>query len=119
MVSTHHVLGNGGDVRFASFVSIIRVSCLARSDRGVVNKLEQMLSISSNDSKLFAMLAQGIELVSKGCLELLAGDVGQLCLCDEGLGFGADEFLLEDHNLGRVGFLVFQLGNVVGDLLFS
>lgn len=49
-------------------------------------------------------------------LELLAGDVGQLSLGDERLGFGADKFLLKSDELGRLGLLVLQLLDLVLDL---
>lgn len=106
-------------VRLASFVSVICISRFARRHRSVVNKLKQVLSISSDNGELLAMLAQSIKLVCESSLELLAGDVGQLGFGDERLGFGANKLLLEDNNLGRVWLLVFQLSNVVGDLLFS
>ncbi|KAL9027453.1 MAG: hypothetical protein Q9180_007327, partial [Flavoplaca navasiana] len=50
---------------------------------------------------------------------LLAGDVGELSFCNERLGFGTDELLLENDNAGRIWFFVFQLGDLVGDLLFA
>jgi len=51
------------------------------------------------------------------CLfELLAGDVGQLSLGDERLGFGADEFLLESDELRGLWLLVLQLLDFVLDL---
>jgi hypothetical protein len=56
----------------------------------------------------------GAEVV--GFLELLSGDVGELSLGDEGLGFGADELLLEGDELGGFGFLLLELGNFVENL---
>lgn len=58
-------------------------------------------------------------MVGEGGLELLAGDVGKLGFGDEGFGFGADELLLEDDDAGRVGLLVFELSDLVGDLLLA
>lgn len=107
------------NVRLASFISIIRVSCLTRSHWSIINELKQVLSISGDNGELLAMLAQSIKLVCKGSLEFLAGNVGQLGFSDERLGFSANKLLLENNNLGRVWFLVFQLSNVIGDLLFS
>lgn len=78
-----------------------------------------MLSVAGDDGELLAVLAHGVKLVGEGGLELLAGDVGQLGLGDEGLGLSADKLLLEDYNLGGVGLLVLQLGNLVGDLLLA
>ena len=78
-----------------------------------------MLSVAGNDGHLLAVLAEGIELVSERGLQLLTGDVRELSLGDEGLGFGADELLLEDDDAGRVGLLVLELGDLVGDLLLA
>ena len=66
-----------------------------------------MLSIAGNDGDFLAMLTKSIKLVGKRCLELLPCDVGKLGLCDKGLGFGANEFLLENDDAGAVGFLIF------------
>jgi hypothetical protein len=46
------------------------------------------------------VLAQGVKLVRVGGLDLLARDVGELRLGDEGLGLGPDKFLLENDDLG-------------------
>lgn len=78
-----------------------------------------MLAVAGNNGKLFAVFPHGIELICKGCLELLTGNVGQLSLGDQGLGLGTDKLLLENNNLGRIGLLVLQLGNLVRDLLLS
>lgn len=78
-----------------------------------------MLAVSSNDGQLLAVLTEGIELVGKGRLELLASDVGKLRLSDEGFGLCADKLLLQDDNLGRVGLLVLELCNLVCDLLLA
>lgn len=78
-----------------------------------------MLSVARNDGQLLAVLTQSIELVGESSLEFLTGDVGELGFRDERLGFGTDELLLEDNDAGRVWFLVFQLGDLVGDLLFA
>jgi hypothetical protein len=58
-------------------------------------------------------------LVSESCLELLTSDVGKLGFGDQRLGLGTYELLLKDNNLGGVGLLVLQLGNLVGDLLLA
>jgi hypothetical protein len=42
-----------------------------------------------------------------------------LGLSDEGLGLGTDKLLLENNDLGRVGLLVLELSNLVGDLLLA
>lgn len=78
-----------------------------------------MLSVASNDSQLLAVLAHGIELVSESSLELLSGDVGELGLGDERFGLSTHELLLENDNLGRVGFLVLELSDLISDLLLT
>jgi hypothetical protein len=107
------------DLRLGGLVAVVGLAGLAGGDRGVVDELEQVLSVASNDGELLAVLAHGIELVGEGGLELLAGDVGQLGLGDQGLGLSANKLLLEDNNLGGVGLLVLQLGDLVGDLLLA
>lgn len=107
------------DDSLGGLVAIVGGTGLARGDRGVVDKLEQVLAVAGNDGQLLAVLAQGVELVGVGSLELLARDVGELSLGDEGLGLGTDELLLEDDNLGRVGLFVLELGDLIGDLLLA
>jgi len=65
------------------------------------------------------VFAEGIELVGECCLELLAGDVGELGFGDKGLGFGTNQFLFEDDDARGVGVFVLELGNLVGDFLFA
>lgn len=43
-------------------------------------------------------------------------NVGELSLSDEGLGFGADELLLQLDNLGVRRLLVLELRNLIRDL---
>lgn len=107
------------DLRLAGLVSVVGLASLAWSDRVVVDQLQQVLSVAGDDGKLLAVLTHGIELVGEGGLELLAGDVGQLGLSDQGLGLSAHELLLEDNDLGRVGLLVLQLRNLVRNLLLA
>lgn len=107
------------NLRLASLVTIVSLTGLSGSDGSVVDKLEQVLSVAGNDGQLLAVLAHGIELVRESSLELLTGDVGELGLCDEGLGLSTYKLLLEDNNLGRVGLLVLQLSNLIGDLLLA
>lgn len=66
-----------------------------------------MLAVAGDDGDLFAVLAQRVELVGVGGLDLFARDVRELRLGDERFGFGADEFLLEDDDARGVGFFVF------------
>ena len=106
-------------VRLAGLVSVICVSCLSGSHRSVVNKLEQVLAVPGYDGELFAMLAEGIELVGEGGLQFLTSDVGKLSLSNKRFSLGSDKFLLEHDNARRVGFLVFELSNLISDLLLA
>jgi hypothetical protein len=78
-----------------------------------------MFAVARDDGKLLTVLTKGVELVCEGGLELLAGDVGQLCLCDKRLSFSSNKLLLQDNNAGAVWLLVFQLCYLVCDLLLA
>jgi hypothetical protein len=78
-----------------------------------------MLAIAGDDGKLLAVFAEGIELVCERSLELLSGDVGELGFSDEGLGFSTDKLLFKDDDARGVWLLVFELGNLVSDLLLA
>ena len=58
----------GCRLRLASLISVIRFTSLTWSDWGIINELQKMLSETSNDGKLLAVLLDGIELVGKGRL---------------------------------------------------
>lgn len=107
------------NIRLASLVSVIRNSRLARCHRSIINQLQKVLSVSGDNGKLLAVLTEGIELVGEGSLELLAGDVGQLSLSNQRFGLGTDKLLLENNDARAVGFLVLELGDLVGDLLLA
>jgi hypothetical protein len=107
------------NVRLASLVAVVSLPGLSGSDWGVVDKLEEVLSIAGDDGQLLAVLAHGIELVGESCLELLTCDVRQLGFGDKRLGLRADKLLLENDDLGGVGLLVLQLRDLVGDLLLA
>ena len=109
------VLDNG----LAGLIAVVGGASLARGDGSIVNQLEQVLAVAGNDSNLFAVLTEGIKLVGVGSLDLLTSDVRELGLGDQRLCLGTDELLLKDNNLGRVGLLVLELGNLVGDLLLA
>ncbi len=78
-----------------------------------------MLAEAGNDGHLLGVLAHGIKLVGKGSLQLLARDVRQLRLGDKRLGLGAHQLLLQHDDARRVGLLVFELGDLIRDLLFT
>ena len=107
------------DDGLGGLVAVVGLASLTRGDRGVVDQLEKVLAVAGDDGHLLAVLAERIELVGEGGLQLLAGDVGELGLSDERLGLGADKLLLEDNDLGAVGLLVLELSDLVGDLLLA
>jgi hypothetical protein len=107
------------DDGLAGVVSVIGGASLTRSDRSVVNKIQQVLAVASDESNLLTVLAKGIELVLEGRLELLTRDVGQLSLRNEGLSLGANQFLFQDDDPRRVGVAVLELGDLIGDLLLA
>jgi len=59
---------NSINLRLAGLVTVVGGPGLTRSDRGVVNELEEMLSESSNDGNLLAVLAEGVKVVGEGRL---------------------------------------------------
>jgi hypothetical protein len=102
-----------------SLVSVVCSAGLAGGDRGVIDKIQEVLTVASNDSELLTVFAESIELVGVGGLELLAGNVGELGLGDKRFGLSTDKLLFENDDLGRVGLLVLELSNLVGNLLLS
>ena len=56
------------DLRLASLVAVISFAGFSWSHRGVVDKLQKMLSEASNDGELLTVLLESIELVRKSCL---------------------------------------------------
>lgn len=107
------------NLRLGGLVAVVCLAGLTRGYRGVINELKEVLSVACNDGKLLAVLTHGIELVGESSLQLLTGDVGQLGLGDKGLSLSTDKLLFKDDNLGRVGLLVLQLSDLVGDLLLA
>ena len=78
-----------------------------------------MLAITGNEGHLLAVFAESVELVGEGGLQLLACNVGELGFGDKRFGFGAYKLLLEDDDLWAIGFLVLELSDLVGYLLFA
>jgi hypothetical protein len=107
------------DDGLGGLVAVVGLAGLAGGDRGVVDQLKEVLAVAGDDGHLLAVLAERIELVGEGGLQLLTGDVGELGLGDERLGLGTDKLLLEDDDLGAIGLLVLELSNLVGDLLLA
>ena len=70
------------DDGLGGIVAVVGVAGLAGSDGGVVDQVEEVLAVASDDGDLLTVLAERIELVLECCLDLLAGDVGQLGLGD-------------------------------------
>lgn len=102
-----------------SLITVICLSSFTRSHRRVVDELQEVLAVARNNGDLLAVLTEGVKLVRVGSLDLLTRNVGQLGLGHKRLGLGTDKLLLQDDNLGRVGFLVLELGNLVGDFLLA
>jgi len=107
------------DDRLGGLVAVVGGARFTGGHGGVVDELEEVLAEAGDDGHLLAVFAEGVELVGEGCLEFLAGDIGELGFGDEGLGFGADEFLFEDDDARAVRVFVFELGDLVGDFLFA
>ena len=78
-----------------------------------------MFSEAGNDSKLFAVLTECVELVGKGGLQLLTSDIGELSFSYKGFCLGTNELLLEYHNTWAVRLLVLKLRNLIGDFLLA
>lgn len=57
-----------GNLRLGCLVSIVRVAGLTGGDRAVINKLEHVFTVTSNDGDLFAVLLERVELVGEGRL---------------------------------------------------
>lgn len=112
------VLGIDDDL-LGGLVAVVGGSRLTGGDGGVVEQLEQSLTVAGNQSELLGVLSDGVKLVVESGLDLLSGDVGELGLSDKGLSLGSDKLLLKNNNLGGVGLLVLEVGNLVGDLLLS
>ena len=105
-----------------SLTGLIAVVCgasLSWRDWSVVDQLEKVLSVASDNRHLLAVLAKSIELVAEGSLELFTGDVRELSLSHERLGLSTDKLLLENDDSWRVWLLVLELGNLVGNLLLA
>jgi len=107
------------DDGLGSLKSIISSAGFSRCDRCVINELEEVLSEAGNDSEFLAVLAESIKLVGVGGLQLLTGNVRELCFGDKGLGFGSDELLFENDDLWRVRLLILQLCDLIRNLLFT
>ena len=55
-------------LRLACLISVIRFTSLTWGDWGIINKLQKVLSETSNDGKLLAVFLDSIELVGEGRL---------------------------------------------------
>jgi hypothetical protein len=94
----------------------VGLAVLAGDDGRVVEQAEELAGVLGEQDLLLGALDDGGGAEVVGLLELLAGDVGELGLGDEGLGFGADELLLEGDEFGGFGLLLLELGDFVEDL---
>lgn len=109
------VLDNG----LGGFVAVVGVARLAGGNGGVVDELEEVLAVAGDDGEFLAVLAHRVELIGECRFQLLTCDIAELGFGDEAFGFGAHEFLFENHDAGAVGLFVFELGDLVGDFLFA
>jgi hypothetical protein len=100
-------------------VAVIGLTGFARCHGCVVDQFKEVFAVAGDDSKLFTVLAKGVELVGEGSLELLTGDVGQLSFGDQRFSLSANKLLFQHNNARAVWFLVFQLGNLVCNLLLA
>ena len=55
-------------LRLAGLISVIGFTSLTWGDWGIINKLQKMLSETSDNGKLLAVFLNGIELVGEGRL---------------------------------------------------
>ena len=94
----------------------VRGALLAGYDGRVVEQVDQLACLGCEQDLLLGALDDGRGVDVVGFLELLARDVGELGFGDEGLGFGADELLLEGDELGGFGLFVLELLDLVLDL---
>ena len=90
---------------------------LAGHNWRVVEQVDQLAGLRREQDLLLGALDDGRGVDVVGFFELLARDVGELGFGDEGLGFGADELLLEGDEFGGFGFFVFELLDFVLDLM--
>lgn len=112
-------MNKGQNSRFACLISVIRRPRLSWRYGRIVHQLEQVLTEAGDNGHLLAMLADRVELVGEGGLELLARDVAQLSLGHQRLGLSPHQLLLQHDNLRAVGLLVLELRDLIGDFLLS
>ena len=94
----------------------VRGAVLAGDDGGVVQQTQQLAGVLGEQDLLLGTLDDGRGVQVVGFLEFLAGDVGELGFGHEGLGFGADELLLEGDDFGGFGLFLLEFGDFVEDL---
>lgn len=85
---------------------VVSWALLAWYNGRVVEQVDELARLGREQDLLLGSLDDGGGVEVVGLFELLAGDVGELGFGDEGLGFGADEFLLEGDELGGLWLLV-------------
>jgi hypothetical protein len=95
---------------------VVGWALLAGHNGRVVEQVDELSRLGREQDLLLGSLDHGGGVDVVGFFELLAGDVGELSLGDERLGFGADEFLLEGDELGGLGLFVLQFLDLILDL---
>ena len=78
-----------------------------------------MFAEAGDDGQFLGMFADGIKLIGECCLELLASNVRKLGFSNEGFGLSTDKLLFKDDNPRAIGLLVFELSDLIGDLLLA
>lgn len=89
---------------------------LTRNNGRVVEQVDELACLGCEEDLLLCALDDGGCVQVVGFFEFLAGDVCELRFGDEGLGFGADELLLEGDEFGGFGFFVLEFLDLVLDL---
>ena len=64
------------DDGFTSLITVVRSTSLTGSHGSIIDELEEVLSITSNQGDFFAVFSQCVKLVGIRGLDLFAGDVG-------------------------------------------
>lgn len=94
----------------------VRGSFFTRDHRGVIEQVDKTTSLLGKKDLLFSALDDGCGMHIIGFFEFLARDILELGFGDEGLSFGADEFLFQGDEFGGFWLFVLELLDLVLDL---
>ena len=87
-----------------------------RNNRGIVQEIQDTATLLGKKGLLLGALNHSSEMDVVGFFEFLARNIGKLCLGDQRLSFGADQFLLQLDDLGASRFLILEFLDFIGDL---